>query len=166
MEKTTGARMDILTLLFGARKPKPTPRQQPGAQVFPEIGVNPNAEIIARDEGHAKEWSQLEEKLRQLPIVPSSKAKFLLSELHEGELHSRASSLAAAMYFAAQRTNTNGGDFAEFVRRTEVRSQPVSYLMALHSWKGLFDSFGTKASYFVRVGENAWLCAGQTRYGS
>jgi hypothetical protein len=159
--------MGILEILFGARKPKGEQQKTP---TFDEINVQSDyskkSVDSARGDCRGTEWSQLEEKLRRLPIANKAKAEVLLSELHKGENYSKAPSLDAATCFAAQRTSHNGGNFAELVSRAEAKSHPVPYLMALHSWRGIGDSFGTKASYFVRVAENTWLCAGQTRYGT
>lgn len=160
--------MGILELLFGVRKPK-EPRQ--GAPTFDDIDVARSKKSIelARHDCRGNEWSDLEEKLRRLPIVKASKAETLLSQLQKGEAHSRASSLDAATCFAAQRTSTNAGNFSELVRRAEAQSHPIPYLMAQHSWNqgtDPGDAFGTKASYWVRVAEDTWLCAGQTRFGS
>ena len=121
---------------------------------------------LAKGDCMANEWSNFEQKLRGLPVARVKKAEQLLMELHDGEQQSRASSLLAAMYFAAGRTSYNNGSFSELSHRTKLHWRPVPYLVALHSWHGFGNSFGTRATYFVRVGSCSYLCAGQTRHGS
>ena len=159
--------MEFLKLLFGARKQNSSDR---AAVSFGEINLeseySKKSINKAKSECRSDEWLQLEHRLHALPIVKASMAQKLLVELYEGEDQHTASSLDAAMCFAAQRTCYNEGNFAELVRRSEVKSHPVPYVMALHAWRGAFDAFGTKATYFVRISEASWLCAGQTRYGT
>ena len=121
---------------------------------------------LAKGDCVASEWAQLEQKLRALPIARAKKAEQLLRELHDGEQHSKAPTVLAAMYYAAGRTTYNNGNFAELSRNAKMHLRPVPYLIALHSWCGIGRSFGTKATYFVRVSNYSYLCAGQTRYGS
>lgn len=159
--------MGFLEMLFGVSNPT-----NPAAcdSSFPEIDTSAahwrEAVRLAKGDCQAGEWDQLEQKLWALPIIRAKKAEQLLLELHDGEQHSRASSVLAAMYYAAGRTRYNGGDFAELSRRTKIHSHPFAYLIALHSWRGIGSSFGTKATYFVRIAGKSYLCAGQTRYGS
>ena len=159
--------MGFLEMLFGEHKPA----NVAGWNItFSEIDTSAahwrESVRLAKSDCHSSEWTELEQKLRYLPIARTRKAEQLLMELHDGEQQSRASSLMAAMYFAAGRTRYNDGNFAELSRRTKMHSRPIPYLVALHSWRGVGNSFGTKATYFVRIGDKSYLCAGQTRYGS
>ena len=170
--------MKLLEALFGVRKPKSfletTPSTTTGIKraaprftdIDPESDYSKESIQCAQRDCVANERVELERKLRQLSVVDVKEAERLLLELHQGEDHHRAPSLSAAVCFAATRTRYNSGNFAELVHKAEVQSRPICYLMALHSWKQDFDAFGTKASYFVRVDEDTWLCAGQTRFGS
>lgn len=136
--------------------------------IFSEIDVDTaySKEAIARARGESNgiEWATLEEHLRRLPITSSRKAERFLAEMDDGENYSRASSLTAAACYAAVRTGYNEGSFAELVRRISVLPSPIPYIAALHSWKGIGASYGTKVSFFVRTGQNVWLCAGRTGY--
>jgi hypothetical protein len=158
--------MGFLEMLFGASKPAHAATWNLS---FSEIDTSAphwrESVRLAKCDCQAGEWAQFEQKLRNLPITRVKKAEQLLLQLHDGEQHSRASSLIAAMYYAAGRTSYNNGDFAELSRRAKIQLHPIPYLIALHSWRGLRDSFGTKATYFVRTGDRSYLCAGQTRYG-
>lgn len=159
--------MGFLEMLFGATNPANAANWN-----ITFSGIEPSAAHwresvrLAKRDCQSNEWARLEEKLRTLPIVRPKKAEQLLLGLHDGEQHSRATSLLAAMYYAAGRTLYNHGNFAELSQSAKVHGRPVPYLMALHSWRGIGGSFGTKATYFVRIGEKSYLCAGQTRYGS